>query len=76
VEEGELYIDGLEMGIFDYELSMYNSLGAEVHYMEQHCLNGDRLHSLKIQLPETPPGLYLLQITSGEISATRKIIIR
>ena len=75
VEKGELFIDGLGPDVLDYSLAIYNSTGVQVPWKEQNHMRGTSIQSIKVLLPEAPPGLYLLHIYSGDLYATQKIII-
>jgi hypothetical protein len=74
VETGELYIEGLNTDKVGYRISLYNSIGEKLRWNEPSHLRN--LQPFKVQLPDAPPGLYLLHICSSGMNTTQKIIIR
>jgi hypothetical protein len=75
-EEGDLIISVDNPVGDEYRISIFESSGKSVYNKTYNTVAGDTNHSIVIQVPEILPGIYFIDIISGEWYAREKLIVR
>jgi len=76
VDNSELSIDIYHTESASYHVNIYDSSGNKIYSKEHNAPAGEAKYSFKVQIPDVRPGMYLLHIMSGGMSAKEKVIVR